>query len=261
MQRSSESIGAIASALAKAQSELTNPEKALIGTIRSPFDRQGDRTFRYASLSTSPFRLQANRRNALLGTGPKTEEGKKRSRANALRHGLTAETVVASLEDAEDYKAFEATIIADYCAETTVARELVLRLASLLWRLRRATVIETQLFEMRAEEIRSTFKSADTGKSSGDLAPAISSISAGSSEGDKLTENISWLACPESTPTRARKADACPDDYSRATRQLAHCFLRLNLDAAVFERLNRYETALWRQAVQIICVLHPIKQL
>jgi hypothetical protein len=52
MQRSSDSIGAIAGALAKAQSELTNPEKGLIGTIRSPFDRQGDRTFRYASLSS-----------------------------------------------------------------------------------------------------------------------------------------------------------------------------------------------------------------
>jgi hypothetical protein len=52
MPRSSESIGAIASALAKAQSELTNPEKGLVGTIRSPFDRQGDRTFRYASLSS-----------------------------------------------------------------------------------------------------------------------------------------------------------------------------------------------------------------
>jgi ERF superfamily len=52
MQRSSESIGAIASALAKAQSELINPEKSLIATIRSPFPREGDRTFRYASLST-----------------------------------------------------------------------------------------------------------------------------------------------------------------------------------------------------------------
>src|SRR6478609_8775679 len=52
MRRSSDSIGAIASALAKTQSELTNPEKALIGTIRSPFDRQADRTFRYASLSS-----------------------------------------------------------------------------------------------------------------------------------------------------------------------------------------------------------------
>src|SRR5450755_148165 len=52
MQRSSESIGAIAGALAKAQSELTNPEKLLVATIRSPFPREGDRTFRYASLSS-----------------------------------------------------------------------------------------------------------------------------------------------------------------------------------------------------------------
>jgi ERF superfamily len=52
MQRSSESIGLIAGALAKAQIELTNPEKSLTATIRSPFPREGDKTFRYASLSS-----------------------------------------------------------------------------------------------------------------------------------------------------------------------------------------------------------------
>ncbi|MGP0091067.1 MAG: ERF family protein [Xanthobacteraceae bacterium] len=52
MHRSSESIGAIAGALAKAQAEMTNPEKSLLGTIRSPFPREGDRTFRYAPLSS-----------------------------------------------------------------------------------------------------------------------------------------------------------------------------------------------------------------
>ena len=51
MQRSSETIGAIAGALAKAQIELQNPEKSLTATIRSPFPREGDRSFRYASLS------------------------------------------------------------------------------------------------------------------------------------------------------------------------------------------------------------------
>src|SRR5215467_4010141 len=98
-------------------------------------------------------RLEANRRNALRSTGPRTEDGKQRSRVNAVRHGLTAETVVGSLEDAEDYKAFEAAIIVDYEAETAVARELVLRLASLLWRLRRATAIEADLFEIQAESL------------------------------------------------------------------------------------------------------------
>src|SRR5881398_2157136 len=52
MHRSSESIGTIAAALAKAQTELTNPEKSLVATIRTPFPREGDRTFRYAPLSS-----------------------------------------------------------------------------------------------------------------------------------------------------------------------------------------------------------------
>ena len=52
MHRSSETIGAIAAALAKAQGELSNPEKSLTATIRSPFPREGDRTFRYASLAS-----------------------------------------------------------------------------------------------------------------------------------------------------------------------------------------------------------------
>src|SRR5437879_2638519 len=52
MHRSSQSIGVIASALAKAQSELSNPEKSLTATIRSPFPREADRTFRYASLAS-----------------------------------------------------------------------------------------------------------------------------------------------------------------------------------------------------------------
>jgi hypothetical protein len=52
MHRSSESIGTIAAALAKAQAELINPEKSLTATIRSPFPREGDRTFRYASLAS-----------------------------------------------------------------------------------------------------------------------------------------------------------------------------------------------------------------
>ena len=50
MQRSSETIGAIAAALAKAQAELTNPEKALVATIRASNPR--DQTFRYAVLSS-----------------------------------------------------------------------------------------------------------------------------------------------------------------------------------------------------------------
>jgi hypothetical protein len=104
---------------------------------------------------TSFKQIEANRRNARLSTGPVTDEGKRRSRQNAVRHGLTAETVIDALEDAEDYAAFEMTITADYDAQTAVERELVLRLASLLWRLRRANTIESGLFKIQAKTIAS----------------------------------------------------------------------------------------------------------
>src|SRR5438132_766093 len=103
---------------------------------------------------TSFRQFAANRRNALKSTGPVTAQGKERSRCNAVRHGLTAETVIGALEDAEDYKAFEAAITADYDAQSAVERELVLRLASLLWRRRRATTMETGLFEIQADHLR-----------------------------------------------------------------------------------------------------------
>src|SRR3954453_16434825 len=97
--------------------------------------------------------IEANRRNARRSTGPTTEQGKLQSRRNAVRHGLTAETVIGALEDAEDYKTFEAAVTADYDAQAAVERELVLRLASLLWRIRRATTMETGLFEIQARHL------------------------------------------------------------------------------------------------------------
>src|SRR4051794_6246591 len=102
---------------------------------------------------TSFKQIEANRRNASHSTGPITEDGKQRSRRNAVRHGLTAETVISALENVDDYQAFEATIIADYDAQSAVERELVLRLASLLWRIRRATTVETAMFEIQARHV------------------------------------------------------------------------------------------------------------
>jgi hypothetical protein len=61
--------------------------------------------------------------------------------------------VIVALEDAEDYAAFEIAITAGFDAQSSVERELVLRLASLLWRLRRATAIESGLFEIQARQL------------------------------------------------------------------------------------------------------------
>lgn len=85
---------------------------------------------------------------------PRTKTGKQVSRCNAMRHGLTAETVIGRFEDADDYKAFEEAITADYDAQSAVEPQLVLRLASVLWRLRRATTMETGLFEIQSGRLR-----------------------------------------------------------------------------------------------------------
>ncbi len=77
---------------------------------------------------TSFRQIEANRRNALKSTGPRTEAGKQISRCNAVRHGLTAATVIGAFEDAGDYQQFETTVMADYDAQSAVERALVLRL-------------------------------------------------------------------------------------------------------------------------------------
>ena len=180
---------------------------------------------------TSWRQFQANRRNALGSTGPRTEEGKRTSRRNALRHGLTAETVIDALEDTEDYRGFEAAIVADYDAETAVERELVLRLASLLWRLRRIIAIETDLFAIQAEILRGRRNDATTiHRSLPDRALEVLTLA----EADSLRSNG-----PASSP-----------------RELTHCFLRLgNLDGGAFERLGRYNAALWKQTTQTLLLL------
>ena len=76
MQRSSNKIGALAAALAKAQAEIANPEKSLTATIESPFPREGQRTFRYApsprgstSFANALASMRSQRSRAQRSTG------------------------------------------------------------------------------------------------------------------------------------------------------------------------------------------------
>ena len=80
--------------------------------------------------------------HALVRFLGQSSTGKMRWRGR--RPGLAAETVVQGLEEEADYKALELSVTSGFDAQTAVERELVLRLASLLWRLRRAAAIETR---------------------------------------------------------------------------------------------------------------------
>jgi hypothetical protein len=185
---------------------------------------------------------------SLKSTGPKTETGKQASRCNAVRHGLTAETVIGALEDAEDYKAFEAIVTADYDAQSAVERELVLRLASLLWRLRRATTIETGLFEIQAEHFSDFRKARQISPASREIVYALFNPNSDRQAASPSLANL--------TETNHAPAPASTQSQVVHDVELARCFLRLsNLPNYALERLSRYEATLWRQAEQILYAL------
>jgi hypothetical protein len=180
---------------------------------------------------SSAKQIEANRRNAFKSTGPTTLEGKERSRGNALRHGLTAETVIVALEDQEDYQAFEAAIIADYDAQSVVERELVLRLASVLWRLRRAAGIEAALFEQNLEPCDLKLPPP---KHDGQI--------------DRAEPNQSDPKILDQTG-----AASLNEIHANVKWDVANAFLRLlAFPTFPLDRLSRYEQTLWRQARQIV---------
>jgi hypothetical protein len=189
---------------------------------------------------TSFRQIEANRRNALRSTGPNTEEGKRQSRRNAVRHGLTAETVIDGLEDSEDYRAFESAVIADYDARTAVERELVLRLASLLWRLRRIISIETDLLRIQSDIVRERRAVFRAPHASPSFVVDLEQEEEGS-EGEH----------------RVSPCSASPI----SVRDLTCCFLRLsNVDNGAFERLGRYNAALWKQTAQTLFLLQTVRR-
>jgi hypothetical protein len=207
---------------------------------------------------TSLRQIEANRRNAGKSTGPTTEEGKQRARCNAVRHGLTAETVIDALEDAQDYKTFEEAIAADYDPQSAIERELILRLASLLWRLRRATAIEAGLFEIQADHLQECRRVRPLQPAARDMFYAMLGQSSSvdpDGEARRATEQVMIRAI---APDRAPKVTNPPNN---PPRELARCFLRLaNLPNFLLDRLSRYEVMLWRQVDQILMALEDLER-
>jgi hypothetical protein len=197
---------------------------------------------------TSLRQIESNRRNAQKSTGPKTERGKQRASRNAIRHGLTAESVVQLLEDPSDYRAFEMVVTADYDPETAVERELVLRLASLLWRLRRATSIETELFQVKHPAEPKPPSSEDSTVIAIFPSIPIRSDSRSDADCDSVADSGQDSSSLELVPSESD------------VPELALRFLRLaQVDNGAFERLGRYEAALWRQARQTIFTLEALR--
>jgi hypothetical protein len=207
---------------------------------------------------TSVKQIEANRRNAWKSTGPKTEAGKLRSRRNALRHGLTAETVIHLLEDADDYRAFEEAVTNDFDVQTAVERELVLRLASLLWRLRRAVTVESGLIEGQKATTRDYRGMDSIGK------PTVETKGGKGTQVESqpfdITPTAEWNSGGQDQ-YQMRESTTDARTQCNPNSEIARYFLEfINLEDGAFERLGRYETALWRQVYQVIFTLEVLRR-
>src|SRR5262245_34353358 len=197
---------------------------------------------------TTEKQILPNRRNGGQSNGARAEQGKRRSHENAFRHGLTAETVIANSKNAQDYAEFEQAIIADYQPISAIEYQLVMRLASLLWRLRRTVAIESGLFALQGHVIRK--------RRLRDRQP------------NRPVKIFRDLLDPSHQPHGNRDAvdprDLLPSNPLQASSSgldLAYSFLRLvNANNSTLERISRYEGRLWRQVAQTLVLLESFRK-
>jgi hypothetical protein len=90
--------------------------------------------------------IEANRRNALKSTGPKTPEGKAAVRMNALRHGLRARSILIPGENPADYDQLCAGLQAEWRPQTPTEQLLVEQMAVAQWKLARLEVGERSIY-------------------------------------------------------------------------------------------------------------------
>jgi len=191
--------------------------------------------------------------SGLLSLDPQSK--RRRSRRRAWRDGLADQTVVNDLEDIRSYRAFERALIGSIDPRSAIELALGHRLASLLWRLRRANAIETGLFEIHGGCLLACRQ--DPSRAPSELRTLPIPIRAnGHSKLPRLNNGS-----PDQPDERPSTAVRPPLEPWPASRTPAQCFLRLsNLDSTLLDRVGRYETRLWRQAAQTIWILEAMRR-
>jgi hypothetical protein len=187
----------------------------------------------------------------LPGMDPQSK--RRRSRRHVWRNGLADQTVVQSLEDVRSYRAFERALVGSVDPRSVIELALVHRLASLLWRLRRASAIETTLFEIQGELLLAGQRDASHRLSQpGTLRTFPQANGHSKSPGSNGRDH------PPAGDQEPLSTPIAPRSKSRA---IAQCFLRLsNLDPTLLDRVSSYEARLWRQAAQTIWTLGAMRQ-
>jgi hypothetical protein len=180
---------------------------------------------------------------------------RRRSRRRGWRDGLADQTVVKTLEDIRSYRVFECALIGSVDPRSAIELELVHRLASLLWRLRRASAIETGLFELQGEALPARRQDPSRGPRQPGTPPTRAN---GHSKGPASNGRDDPPESDRETLSLSLHPPLGPWSKSRA---IAQCFLRLShLDPTLLDRVGSHEARLWRQAAQTIWTLEAMRQ-
>src|SRR5947209_17185802 len=110
---------------------------------------------------SSEAQITANRQNAQLSTGPKTEAGKAKSSLNAIKTGLTGRTVLLPSDDAAAYETHLARFFTEYAPANENEQALVQSIADTEWRLLRIPSLEMGIYAVGHLELASNFQEVE----------------------------------------------------------------------------------------------------
>ena len=195
---------------------------------------------------TTERQKAANRANARRSTGPKTLKGKATVRLNAIRHGLLARDAVLPGEDAEAFEKLWNEVWAELSPVGPIEEILVKRAINEMWRLERATRVETALYHWRVyclKVMRLTQKVCSYQKSVLDGLPFGTSIS------------------DEAAHTEAQEAVAEAESERDRDEVLLGCAFDADAkEVDTFAKLARYETHHERSLFRILAEVRQMQE-
>src|SRR5215203_1008211 len=194
---------------------------------------------------TSDKKAEANRRNSLKSTGPRTPEGKAAVRLNALRHGLLSKEILLPGEDEEALRELVERLRAELQPVGELEALLVGRITSLLWRLRRLERVEAgmfiwELYEELAERAEREARAQE------------------STMGEMLVATHTSVTDKRKHRQALEKAEEMRVKQDAETATLGRTFVRDADKTNAFSKLSRYETTIERALYR---ALHELQRL
>ena len=196
---------------------------------------------------TSKRQLDANQKNSLKSTGPKSVEGKVAIRNNATRHGLLSKQVLLPNEEPTQFVEFEQRLRSDLEPEGELEQLLADSIIADFWRLRRTRMVEVGLFEL------------------GHYAREAEKARTEATRHTDTTSNVEAMLNEMLNPTvvtNEKKHKAALDSASEIEalkdRQAPALALTFVTDESGFANLSRYETGIMRGVLR---TLHELQRL